>query len=96
MKDQKRGPTSSAPSVDDCWFAPRPGSQISRDSQNQGLPLKANGQHPEEHMQWLVKTIEAEIIPRLMAAHRDDPKRNIDDGSCSITAQDVLEFSDSA
>lgn len=47
-------------------------------------------------MQWLVKTIEAEIIPRLMAAHQDDPKRNPDSGASAITAQDVLEFSDIA
>ena len=39
------------------------------ESQHQGLRSQDPAQAAEEHMRWLARTIEAEIIPRLMLAH---------------------------
>lgn len=43
-------------------------------------------------MSWLVETIEAEIIPRLMAAHREEPVEQAE--SDHIRQQDIISFSD--
>lgn len=42
-------------------------------------------------MEWLVKTIEAEIIPRLMAAHHDEEAGSAAD-SASVLPSEVLDF----
>jgi len=44
-------------------------------------------------MEWLVNTIEAEIIPRLMAAHRDGSGR-APSGSAVITDEDIAGFAE--
>jgi len=44
-------------------------------------------------MEWLVKTIEAEIIPRLMAAHHDEEVGSAAD-AVSVMPSEVLDFTD--
>jgi MerR family transcriptional regulator, light-induced transcriptional regulator len=44
-------------------------------------------------MEWLVKTIEAEIIPRLMAAHHDEEDAESSD-TVGVRPSEVIEFTD--
>lgn len=44
-------------------------------------------------MEWLVKTIEAEIIPRLMSAHQDEELGESSD-SVTVQATEVMDFTD--
>lgn len=54
----------------------------------------AQGWGSEEHLAGLVRTIEGEIIPRLMLAHRDSaaPARRPGEEPAEPTAEDVAEF----
>lgn len=47
-------------------------------------------------MDWLVKTIESEIIPRLMATYQAETERENVGGSPSIRAREILDFTDIA
>ncbi len=48
------------------------GPKENGDVTNRAFPASPASHHPEDQMDWLVKTIEAEIIPRLMAAHQEE------------------------
>lgn len=58
-----------------------------------GAAIRADGGSPDR-MAWLVRTIEAEIIPRLMLAHRNGAAAIDPDLSASIApgADDVIEL----
>ncbi|MBU3725628.1 MAG: cobalamin B12-binding domain-containing protein [Burkholderiaceae bacterium] len=61
------------------------------DMQNTSASKSTNPLPPRTQMDWLVSTIEAEIIPRLMAAHQDEAVSTAS-GSAGIQQQDVLAF----
>lgn len=67
-----------------------PDFPINRDTQNQ-WHCEARKPHLEEKMNWLVKTIESEIIPRLMAAHQDP---DFDPEMVAIGEEEIGDFTD--
>ena len=61
------------------------------DTQNHCVPDSAIPVTAKTQMDWLVNTIEAEIIPRLMAAHQGQAS-DTGSGSAGIQQQDVIAF----
>jgi methanogenic corrinoid protein MtbC1 len=93
MQDPHEKRPKKLTALDPCWSAPTPADPENGDGTSRGFPEATASQHPEEHMQWLVKTIEAEIIPRLMAAHHDEEGSKPVD-SMGIQSAEVREFTE--
>lgn len=96
MRDNSNRQANPAGWEDPCWKESDQTERAVGDTSSKGFPQMPASQHPEENMAWLVKTIEAEIIPRLMAAHQNGAALdfNSPSGSVMIQGSDIADFAD--
>ncbi|MEN9772628.1 MAG: hypothetical protein RJA58_1271 [Pseudomonadota bacterium] len=79
------------PCLDPSFESPQKNGDVSK----RAFPDSPASHHPEDQMDWLVKTIEAEIIPRLMAAHQEEGGDSVEASLC-IRQEEVDQFTDIA
>jgi len=97
MREFREKESQQCAGEDACWPDLTKPKRSNRDAPDQGFPFIPADQHPAEHMGWLMQTIEAEIIPRLMAAHQSDPPPPLPGGlqrPRAIEPDEINDFAD--